>query len=393
MTCKGFSAGENVAIHWAKVGSTPLAAVTASSSGIATAIVPVPKGPLAKVIVTAIGATSKRSGTGEFSVTPSIRLNQSGGVVGTAVTATLRGFAANQPVDIVWHHAASVVTVATVGASYSGSASVSFVIPAASYGAHAVDGVGPGAGNRATASVAVSPSMALSSTGGVAGSTVRVTLRGFGRLETVGLSWSGGGLTEELGSVVASSTGSASITVTLPAGAPAGDATITATGGSTGAAVTLPISLTETIAPTSEETPTPTPEPTATPTVEPTPAVEPTATPSPTEEPAALPPVIAKVEVTEVEATRVVVRIVATDADTVSVEFGPDALYGTNIPAEVEPDGAYRAEIEPLTANTQYHYRVIATGPGGTVFTEDATFTSAAQPEAVPAAEPTASTV
>ncbi len=100
-------------------------------------------------------------------------------------------------------------------------------------------------------------------------------------------------------------------------------------------------------------------------------------------------PVISFVEVTEVEATRVVVRIVATDADTVSVEFGLDTLYGTTVQSEVEPDGTYRTVIEPLVANTLYHYRVLAIGPGGEVKTDDATFTTAADLEAVPPVEPT----
>ena len=385
VTGKGFTAGENVAIHWGKVGVTPLATVAASSSGTATAIVPVPKGPLGRVVITAIGATSKRRGAGEFTTTPRVRLNRSSGTVGTAVTATLRGFAANQQVTIVWHHAASVVTLATVAASYSGSASASFVVPAAYFGAHAVDGVGPGAGNVATASFTVEPSMALSTTIGAPGSTVRATLRGFGRLETAELSWNRIGEPESLGILTVSSTGSGSMTVTLPADAEAGDTVIIATGSSSGAVVSLPIAVTEALSPAAEETATP--EPTATPsptpvaTAEPTPAVEPTATPSPTPtEPAATPPAIVSVEVAEVEPTRAVARIVATDAETVSFEFGLDTLYGTTVQTEVESDGTYRAEIESLVANTLYHYRVTATGPGGVATSDNAMFTTAGEP-------------
>lgn len=393
VTGKGFSAGENVAIHWARVGSTPLATVNASASGVATAVVAVPKGPLGPVTVTAIGSSSGRRGTGEFAVTPSIRLNRTSGTVGTAVTATLRGFAAHQSVDIVWHHAASTVTVATVAASYSGSASVGFTVPAAHLGAHAVEGVGPGTGNRATASFAVSPSMALSTTGGAPGSTVRATLRGFARYETVNLTLITGGASEALGSVGVSSTGSAAVTVTIPAGVPHGDATITATGGGSGASVTQPFFVTDTVAPAGEATATP--EPTATATVEPTATVAPTATveptvaPSPTPEPTAMPPVIGSVEVSEVEATRAVVRIVAAGADLVSVEFGPDVSYGTTVQAAIDADETFRAEIEALVGTTEYHYRVTATGPGGEVRTEDATFTTAADQDAAPAAEPT----
>lgn len=381
VTGKGFASGENVAIHWGKVGTTPLATVMASTAGIATAIVPVPKGPLGRVVITAIGATSKRRGTGEFSIAPSVRLNRSSGTVGTEVTATLRGFAANQQVNIVWHHAASVVTVATVAASYSGSASVSFVVPAAFFGVHAVDGVGPGAGNVATASFSVAPSMALSPTVSSPGSTVRVTLRGFGRLEPVELSWNWTGVPESLGILTASSTGSGSMTVTLPADAESGDAVITATGSSSGAVVSLPITVTAAVAPAAEETATPvptsTPSPTPIATAEPTPAIDPTATPSPTPtEQAAAPPVIATVEVMEVEATKAVALITASGAEAVTVEFGLDVLYSTTVQAEVEPDGTYRALIEPLVASTLYHYRVTATGTGGVATSDDTTFTT-----------------
>jgi hypothetical protein len=62
------------------------------------------------------------------------------------------------------------------------------------------------------------------------------------------------------------------------------------------------------------------------------------------------------------------------------------------VATEIEPDGAYRAEIESLVPNTQYHYRVVASGLGGATTTDDATFTTGVALEAAPAAEPTAST-
>ncbi len=359
---------------------------------------------MTKVVVTAIGATSKRRATGSFSIVPSFRLNRTSGPVGTSVTATLRGYGANQPISVTWRHAASTATVATVQTSYSGSASVSFAVPAAYLGSHAVEGVGGAAAGRAGASFSVSSTLTLSPSDGPSGTSIRATLRGFGNGESVALSWrQGSGATQSLGSATASSTGSASATVAIPTGATVGDATITATGSSSRATASRLFAVAPGLAPAVEATATP--EPTATPTatpaatetptptVEATPTVEPTATLSPTPtEPAPTPPAVASVEVTEVEATRVVMRIVATDADAISVEFGLDTLYGTTVQAEVEPDGAYRAEIESLGPSTLYHYRVVATGPGGVTSTEDATFTTAAELEEAPVPEATAST-
>jgi hypothetical protein len=223
--------------------------------------------------------------------------------------------------------------------------------------------------------------MVLSSTDGAAGSTVRATLRGFGRLETIALTWGGNGLSEALGSVVASSTGSGSITVTLPAGAPAGDASITATGGSSGAVVTLPIAVTQAVAPSAEETatpeptatPSPTPDATETPaeTAEPTPTMAPTSTPV---VPAA--PTVTLVEVTSTEPTSVTLRVAATGADTVSVEFGLDTTYGGTATATPAGEGSFEVALEPLLPGTDYHYRVTATGAGGITTTADAMLTT-----------------
>jgi len=287
VTCRGFLASETVAVHWGRVGSSPLASSTVAS-GTATLTVPVPKSPSGRYVLTAIGGTSGRRATAEFSVLPSLRISPDAGLTGTAVTATLRGYPANQTVEIVWRHASSAITVATVETSYSGSASVGFTVPASHFGAHAVEGIPPG-GTKAVASFAVAPSLSISQVTGAPGASIQATLRGFGRYESIRLTWNGpGGTAVTVQTVAASATGSAATAFTPPPGSQPGPATITATGVTTSATVTRAFDVisaaaapTPTPPPaTSTPSPTPSPPPTAKPS-EPTPAVEPTPTVSP----------------------------------------------------------------------------------------------------------------
>ena len=62
-----------------------------------------------------------------------------------------------------------------------------------------------------------------------------------------------------------------------------------------------------------------------------------------------------------------------TGATEVAVEYGADATYGRWATAQPLPDGRYRFVLLDLEAGTTYHFRVVATGPGGTTATEDAT--------------------
>jgi phosphodiesterase/alkaline phosphatase D-like protein len=79
----------------------------------------------------------------------------------------------------------------------------------------------------------------------------------------------------------------------------------------------------------------------------------------------------------------------ANNADTtVTFEYGTTALYGTTVPAVPGTvTGAVNtpvaAVITGLTANTTYHYRVVATNANGTTNGADMTFTTSFAPSAV----------
>jgi hypothetical protein len=64
-------------------------------------------------------------------------------------------------------------------------------------------------------------------------------------------------------------------------------------------------------------------------------------------------------------------------------EFGTTAVYGSSTPTQ-NADGlserAVSADLSGLAPNTTYHYRLVATNPDGTSFSQDAAFTTAALP-------------
>jgi phosphodiesterase/alkaline phosphatase D-like protein len=82
---------------------------------------------------------------------------------------------------------------------------------------------------------------------------------------------------------------------------------------------------------------------------------------------------------------------------TYTVEYGVSSAYGAATPAAPVPTGStateakdVATELQGLRANTTYHYRLVATNPGGTTNGEDGAFTTTT-PEAYPVA-PTATT-
>jgi hypothetical protein len=75
-------------------------------------------------------------------------------------------------------------------------------------------------------------------------------------------------------------------------------------------------------------------------------------------------------------------------------EYGPTPSYGQSVPAskdaEVPPANSAQTvsqDLTGLTPSTEYHYRVVAHSPAGTVKGSDRTLTTAAAPEACSAAE------
>jgi virginiamycin B lyase len=145
-TGSGFAGGESVSIYTAGIGSSVLATGTANSSGsfiVSTAQQAF--SPFGPRLFFGVGQTSKKLGAASYSVTPLLAMNPNSGTTGSTITAQGYGFGSDENVMIYWTNPYTLlgVATATVNGSFTGSAALSFTIPAgAPAGTNYVSGVG-----------------------------------------------------------------------------------------------------------------------------------------------------------------------------------------------------------------------------------------------------------
>ncbi|MBA2753332.1 MAG: hypothetical protein H0U40_02560 [Chloroflexia bacterium] len=109
-------------------------------------------------------------------------------VVGNAVTVSGTGFAANEVVRF-FLDSASAAPIGSGTATSAGSFASTIAMPAAVRGTHLLIARGMTSGRIAMAQISVSPSLARTPTSGPPGTSVAITVRGFGAAEAVQLRW------------------------------------------------------------------------------------------------------------------------------------------------------------------------------------------------------------
>ncbi|HSW58003.1 MAG TPA: hypothetical protein VLH15_06345 [Dehalococcoidales bacterium] len=122
-----------------------------------------------------------------FSISPTINIDQAAAVSGGQISLSGRGFAASSPMTFLFNNlpvAASVMT------NPAGSFSATLTIPAVSGGEHILR-ITDGAGNFKTATITTSSTFSLSSTSGPVGSQVTLTGAGFAPQRALNVSWGG----------------------------------------------------------------------------------------------------------------------------------------------------------------------------------------------------------
>ncbi|MGH2562470.1 MAG: N-acetylmuramoyl-L-alanine amidase [Thermomicrobiales bacterium] len=250
------------------------------------------------------------------SYVPTATTSPTRGTVNTSVDYQISGFPANAAVAIEWRRmSGSMIDIDTVQLNPTGAASGQFRVPSTPGGNDQLIRFSAGA-LRAEAFYDVAPRIKIVPGIASRGSSVDVSLRGFGKKETVRIRWRRGSGWVELDRIVTSNTGSTNVDIEVPDWAPdginpiRGDGTtfraqtnaFTVSGGAFQSAegtpspsatpTTTPDALTPTpTEPTATFEPpaeTPTTEPTVSPsaTAEPSPTATATATPDPTETPA-----------------------------------------------------------------------------------------------------------
>jgi subtilisin family serine protease len=296
-----FDANESVNVRFDK---TIIATTTVNASGDGWVSVHVPAGVKGNHIFTASSHDFSIDKT--LSNSPRIRLSPTSGIPGSSFNVSLRGFMKQQTVAIKWYNGSSYVTMGTVKTSNTGSANKDFVVPTTYRGGHKVE-ADPPVGGSVSTTFAVKPRFKIVPGSGASGSTASIELKGFVAGETVKVYFFNGATKILLRTKTASSTGSATSTVTIPASATISAHTIqaegtggslaltsfsvTSIGGSASTATpTATLNPTETVTPEPVATESPTPAPVEeTPTAEvteaPTETATETATPTPTAEP------------------------------------------------------------------------------------------------------------
>ena len=162
----------------------------------------------------------------------SLVLSSNNGIVGATTTVNGSGFGNGETVSIYFDSTGGT-RLATVTAGSSGSFAVSVTIPETIFGSHSIVARGDTSGKQENAPFTVRPSLTRVPTSGQPGTSVTVTMRGFGANESVSLTWdSPSG--RSLGSVTTNAIGTATRVITIPA-ATVGSHDYTGVGSRTGA--------------------------------------------------------------------------------------------------------------------------------------------------------------
>jgi parallel beta helix pectate lyase-like protein len=231
--------------------------------------------------------SSSDAGAFEAASPADCRLSPTSGPVYTRITVTCTGFASGELVMVRWDGA----QVASFTAGSTGSGKVTFSAPRSVAGRHLVKAVGDKGTSVPSRGFVIAPSISLSPTGGVISQQISATMRGFAAGEVITLRFrtAPGSSRTVAKNIVASSSGTASVTFVVPSGS-VGTYSIEAAG-SLGGFASAPFTRIFGTAelPTATPTATATPSPTATSTIappEPTATEEPaaSATPTPVEE-------------------------------------------------------------------------------------------------------------
>jgi hypothetical protein len=156
------------------------------------------------------------------SAAPAVSLSVSSGPVRTRAKASLSGFKRLEAFEIRWYTGNSFQVVATGAVTRGGARSITFTVPNTPRGTHTVRAAGA-AGSVANTSFVVKQSITLSEEVGAPGASIKATLRGYKARAQVQLRFfptsSAGSTLAILGSTTVSSTGTGTITFTIPGNA------------------------------------------------------------------------------------------------------------------------------------------------------------------------------
>jgi hypothetical protein len=231
-----FAASSNMAIEFD--GNIVANTTTTPSGSIPLGVAfNVPTSASGGHMVSAIDDSSD-SANALFTVTaPLISLSPTSGPIGTTVTASGSNFVPSSTITITFGLSQIQTTPATVTASNVGSFSASFTVPSYVAGNYVVSATDNSINNN-SASVAftITPTITVSPTSGIVGTTVTVSGSNFVPSSTITITYNGIQQTTSPPTVTSTNTGSFTATFTVPATSNGGSNTVTATDASSNSA-------------------------------------------------------------------------------------------------------------------------------------------------------------
>jgi hypothetical protein len=223
-----FGATESVRVRW-RVGSSwvPVGTLTTDASGAGSTTVTVPANVAAGANSVRADGTTLAQQTNAVTVTipgpASVDLSTLRSAVNSRVSFDAENFPSNSTITITWRRpGGSTVDLGTVTAGNSGAATGSFVIPATEGGSGNQVTFAAASGTTVSITFDVAPRIKVTPATVSPGETVDVSLRGYGKRESVRVRWLINGSWVTVATVTTSNTGSANVSVTVPANASAG---------------------------------------------------------------------------------------------------------------------------------------------------------------------------
>jgi hypothetical protein len=307
VSLRGFGRQDLVRIRWRTPagGWEQVAEVTTSNSGSANVNVLVPDFASDGLHVVRAEGSTLNAQTNSVQVLgaivpPVASISPTRSTVNNWIIYALSDFPPNSPVQITWTRlSGGTIDLGTILTDANGAATGQFRVPATPGGPNQTITFSSGT-IQATAVFDVAARIKVNTVPGIRGQLVDVSLRGYGKQETVRIRWlNPSGQWIEVGQVITSNTGSANVMITVPSWAPDGANSVRGDGTQfrqqtnvvqISGGVTEPANA-PTATPTPIVTPESTPAATETPIGSPvpetseTPSATETATPEPTETP------------------------------------------------------------------------------------------------------------
>lgn len=223
----GFGANEVARVRWL-IGSTwtAVGTITTDASGAGSISVQVPGTAAVGQNKVRADSPTKAAQTGAVMVSvplpPAVELSSLRVSVGQTVNVNAAHFPANSSLAITWRRpGGSTVSLGSLPVDGSGAASGSFTVPATEGGPDSRVTFTSG-GASVTVTIEVTARIVVSPSTVSRGQSATVTLSGYAKGETVRIRWLVNGVWITVGTVTASNTGGATVTVTVPANATAG---------------------------------------------------------------------------------------------------------------------------------------------------------------------------